>query len=334
MLSLMLMMVLIAACGGEDETTTTSGGEASTTTASAAPAKLTLILPNPAPIPWFEAYVAKSEGFFAKRGLEVEIVAIEGGDAVLTAFAADQGDIASIDSAVFLRAAGSNPDFKPVMLYLLTNSGNFDILVPDDSPIKTLEELDGQVVGANTQEDGGSILIDTVNNQLGINIEKLLVGDPMQALAGFDRGDIVGYACVTTDTATLEAQGFGLRGLLTPEMKAASGSLAYWAKRETVETKSDALKAFAAGMQEARAFIADDPQKLIDWINAQDPIPEEAMGFITAMANIYMTLRPTDVEPVGSIPPELFKLQWDNLLSQGLVKGEPTDFYTNEFFDK
>jgi NitT/TauT family transport system substrate-binding protein len=331
-LGLMLLTVLMASCGGTKTTTTASVADDTATTAPMAPTKLTLILPNPAPIPWYEAYVANSQGFFAKRNLTVEIVAVEGGDATLTAFAAGQADIASIDSSVFLRAAGSKPEFKPVMFYLMTNSGNFDIVVPEDSPIKTLADLNGKVVAANTEQDGGAILIDSVNKQLGITIKKLFCGDPMQALAGFQRNDIVAYACVTTDIATLKAQGFALRGLLTPEMKAASGSLAYWAKRETVTAKPEALKAFAAALQEARAYIGDDPQKLIDWMNAQNPITADNMGFIKAMASIYIQLRPTDVTPVGSIPPASFQLQWDNLLSQGVVKGQATDFYTNEFF--
>ncbi len=65
-------------------------------------------------------------------------------------------------------------------------------------------------------------------------------------------------------------------------------------------------------------------------MNAQNPITADNMGFIQAMASIYIQLRPTDVKPVGSIPPALFQLQWDNLLAQGVVKGQATDFYTND----
>jgi NitT/TauT family transport system substrate-binding protein len=332
-LGLMLMTVLMASCGGSTSTTT-SAADDTATTAPMAPTELTLILPNPAAIPWFEAYVANSQGFFAKRNLTVKIVAVEGGDATLTAFAAGQAQIASMDSAVLMRAAGSKPEFKPVMFYLITNSGNFDILVPADSPIKTLAELDGKVVAANTEEDGGSILINTVNKQLGINIKKLICGDVLQALAGFDRGDIVAYACNTTDIATMESQGFAVRGLLTPEMRAASGSLAYWATRDTVTAKPQALKAFAAALQEARAYIGDDQQKLVDWMNAQSPIAADQMAFQKALAKAFLGLRPTDVTPVGSIPPATFDLVFNNLLAQGVVKGQATDFYTNEFFDK
>ena len=66
---------------GSDATTTTGRGASTTTTSrpcratgsQAAPAEFTVLLPHPAPYMFFESVVAAAEGFFQKRGLNVQI---------------------------------------------------------------------------------------------------------------------------------------------------------------------------------------------------------------------------------------------------------------------
>ena len=325
MLSLMLMMVLIAACGGEDETTTTG--------AAATPAKLRVLISSPAVYPFYEVYVANTQGFFTKRNLEVEILEVEGSEGTTTAFAAGQGDIMQGDVSTL------NPSilaqFHPIMFFNFMTS-IFTIVVPEDSPIQSPEELDGLVVGVNSEQDPGMSLIKTVEIDYGVTITPLITVEAAQALAGFDRDDIQAYASSLTGAARIEAAGTPMRSILPQAMVDASGGFGYWATRETMDAMPEAFKAYVEGLQEARAYIAGDPQKLVDWANAQSPIPADELAFRTALSKAVISIRPA-IEPMGYIDPAIWQLWWDTLIKNNTIDasvGEPTDFYTNEFFDK
>ena len=331
-LGLLLMMVLVAACGG-DETTTTAGGGGTDTTAAESLGTLRVLISSPAVYPFYEVYVADSLGFFQKRGLEVEILEVEGAEGTSTAFAAGQGDIMQGDVTTL------NPSvlaqFTPIMFFNFMTS-IFTIAVPEDSPIQSPAELDGKVVGVNSEQDPGMSLIKTVELEYGVTITPLITVEAAQALAGFDRGDIEAYATSLTGVARIEAAGTPMRSILPQEMIDASGGFGYWAKRETMDAMPEAFKAYVEGLQEARAYIGEDPQKLVDWANSQTPIPAEELEFRKALSEAVISIRP-NIEPAGYIDPAIWQLWWDTLIKNGTIDasvGEPTDFYTNEFFDK
>ena len=342
---LVFMAVLIASCGNGSAATTTTGPGASTTASAAvstttgsqaAPAEFTVLLPHPAPYMFFESIVAAAEGFFEKRGLKVQIQVVDGTEGEITAFASGQGNILWGDLGSYLRAAAVG-QFRPVAFYLIEPIGMFDIVVPDDSPIKTAQDLDGKVVGVTTEQDPGATMVTNMNKMLGINAKMLVVTDSMQAIAAFDRGDIVAFAGGIADTAVMQAQGMSLRSVIPANIRSANGGNAYWATREVMDKNPEAMKALVAGLQEARAFIGDDPQKLVDWVNAQEPIPAEEKPFHLAVATMVLGTRPTDVTPVGYIEPAQWQTWWDALVSAKVIDpaiGKPTDFYTNEFFAK
>ncbi len=353
---LMLLAVLIAACGGgtDESTTTTAAGPATTTagpattvgattttaaptttTVAAAPTKLRVLISSPAVYPFYEPYVAKSQGFFEKRGLDVTISEVDGSEGTITAFASGQGDIMQGDISTL------NPktvaQIKPVMFYMFMTS-IFSIYVPADSAIQGPADLNGKVIGVNSEQDPGMSLIKTMNLKYNIEATSLVVVEAAQALAALDRGDIVAYASSATGAARIEAAGKPMRSIIPKEMVDASGGFGYWATREFMNAHVDAMKAYVAALQEARAYIADDPQKLVDWANSQTPIPAAELAFRKALSKAVIDIRPKDVTPVGSIPPAKWTLWWDTLVANKTIDptimGSPTDWYTNEFFAK
>ena len=326
-LGLVLMVVLLAACGGE---------EATTTTGAAAPVKLRVIISSPAVYPFYEVYVAKSMGFFEKRNLDVEILEVDGAEATTTAFASGQGEIMQGDLGTLNpKALTAMGEAHPIMFYMFMTS-IFTVAVPDESPIKSAEELGGKVVSVNSEQDPGMSLIKTIELKYGIKITPLIVNEAAQALAAFDRGDAVAYASSLTGVARIEAAGKKMRTIIPQEMVDASGGFGYWATRQTMDKNPEAMKAYVAGLQEARAYIADDAQKLVDWANSQTPIPAEELAFRKALSAAVISIRPP-FKPVGSIPDDKWQLWWDTLVANKTIDpsiGKPTDFYTNEFNPK
>jgi NitT/TauT family transport system substrate-binding protein len=334
LLGLVLMAVLIASCGGSDTSTTTSAGGSTATTGQAASTEFTILLPHPAPYMFYESLVAAGEGFFEKRGLKVKIEVVDGTEGEITGFAAGLGNILWGDLGSYLRSAATD-QFHPIAFYLIEPIGMFDIMVPEDSPIKTAADLDGKVIGVTTAEDPGATMVTNMNSTLGINAKMLVVIEAMQAIAALNRGEIDAFAGGIADTAVMQAQGIAMRSVIPANIRTANGGNAYWSTRELMDADPAAFRGIVAGLQEARAFIGDDPQKLVDWVNAQEAIPAEDMPFHLAVATGVVATRPTDITPVGFIPPATWQSWWDSLVASKVIDpkiGAATDFYTNEFF--
>ena len=350
-LGLVLMAALIAACGGSATTTTSGAGNATTTSVgnatttsapadtttsvAAAPTKMRVLISSPAMYPFYEVYVAKAQGFFSSRNLDVTISEVDGAEGTITSFASGQGDIMQGDITTLNPKTVSQ--IKPVMFYMFMTS-IFTVAVPDGSAIQSPKDLAGKVVAVNTEQDPGMSLIKTIELKFGITIKPLIVVEAAQALAALDRGDCVAYASSLTGVARIEAAGTKMRTIIPQDMVDASGGFGYWATRDFMNAHTDAMKAFVAGLQEARAYIADDPQKLVDWANSQTPIPAAEMAFRKALSAAVISIRPKNVTPVGSITPSLWQLWWDTLVANKTidptVMGASTDWYTNDFFAK
>lgn len=334
-LGLVLMMVVMASCG--EETTTTSQGEAATTPGEAPQTKFTVALTAEDLYSFFEPRVAVTEGFFADRGLDVELVVVDSTEGAITAFAAGHVNIIDGDPGAYLRAAALG-QFNPVMFYARDDSGVFDIMVPEGSPIQSEADLEGKVIGVNADDDPGMSLILALEPVLGIKVESQIVGDPLGAIAGLDRGDIDAYAGADGDFAVILNRDMAMRSIVPASIKGINGGDGYWALQETMDADPAAFRAFVEGLQEARAWIGNDQQKLVDWANSVEPIAEEDMDLNNALATMVLQMRPplSDISPYGYIVPELWQTWWDNLVMLEIIDpsvGEPTEFYTNEFFD-
>jgi ABC-type nitrate/sulfonate/bicarbonate transport system substrate-binding protein len=271
---------------------------------------------NPALYPYYEAYVAVSQGFFEKRGLKVSIQPADGTAGAIQSFAAGVGQIVYGDMGSYLRPEATK-QFTPVCFYMVTNNG--------------------KVIGANAEEDPGTALIRNLDTTLGIKTEILFTGDHLQALAAMDRGEIAAYAGSLPDIAVLLGRGIKLRSVAPADVRSVNGGSGFWSKRETMDTNPAAFKAFVAAIQEAHEYIGDDPQKLVDWSNAQEAIPAEDMAYNVALAKVLIGLRPTDVTPLGFINPATWTKWWDGLIANKVLDpslGKPEAFFTNEFQSK
>lgn len=327
-LGLSLTGMLTASCGSSG-TTVSTGATPSSSTASGS---FTILVSNPATYPFYEAYVAISQGFFENRGLQAKVEVVDGTPGLIQGFAAGLGNVVNGDLGSFLRKEATD-QFTPVAFYMTTNVGVFDIIVPEDSPIQTETNLNGKVIGINSEEDPGAALVRSLNG-MGIKARTLIVGTHLQALAAFDRGDIDAYAGSLPDIAVIQARDVKLRSVAPKEILAANGGSGFWAKRETMDANPAAFKAFVAAIQEARDWIRDDPQKLVDWQNSQEPIPQSEMAFNLALAKAMINLRPTDVQPPGYIDSAVWQTWWDGLVANNVIDpsiGQPSDFFTNEF---
>ncbi|MDO9413917.1 MAG: ABC transporter substrate-binding protein [Pseudolabrys sp.] len=95
------------------------------------------------------AYVfwAKDKGYFAAEGLDVEIDQGTGSAATVSRIASGTYDAGFGDMNAIIQFAGTKPGEQPVMVYMIYNTPPFALIVKNDSPIKTLKDMEGKKMG-------------------------------------------------------------------------------------------------------------------------------------------------------------------------------------------
>ncbi|MEV0997572.1 ABC transporter substrate-binding protein [Nonomuraea sp. NPDC050202] len=131
----------LAGCGGSDtpETSANSNGLEKTTITVGA-------LPIPDPV---SLYIANAKGFFKEEGLTVTPKIITGGAAAIPAIENGSLDISQTNYVSTFLAVSQGKKIKLVADMYQAAPNTFNIMVPKDSPIKTVADLKGKTVLVN-----------------------------------------------------------------------------------------------------------------------------------------------------------------------------------------
>src|SRR5690606_10046274 len=127
----------LTGCGGGDETasSTASAGGLEKTTIKVG------VLPIPDPVALF---IANKKGFFKEEGLTVEPVIITGGAAAIPQIKNSSLDIAQTNYVSTFAAVERGEKIKLVADMYQAGENTFNIMVPNDSDIKTVADLKGK----------------------------------------------------------------------------------------------------------------------------------------------------------------------------------------------
>ncbi|MEV0381617.1 ABC transporter substrate-binding protein [Nonomuraea sp. NPDC050643] len=145
--------LLFAGCGGNGEPAGSTGGnglEKSTIRVGAMP------IPDPASL-----YIAISKGFFKEEGLTVEPVPITGGAAAVPQIKNGQLDITQNNYVSTFLAVSTGEKFKLVADMYQAGPNAYNIMVPKDSPIKTVEDLKGKTILVNNLRNIATLAVTT-----------------------------------------------------------------------------------------------------------------------------------------------------------------------------
>ena len=193
-----------AACGG-------GGGEDAGTAADGGTTPLTVgVIPitDVAPI-----YLGQEQGFFAERGIELELVPLSAGAALVPGVVAGDFQIAFGNVTSALLAGFQN---LPLRIVAEGASSTGDpatdfcgIVVPADSPIQTAADLAGKTVAINNLKNINEVTTRAVVEQAGgdqasIQFTELAFPDMPAALSG---GDIDAAQVVEPFLSTITSQG-------------------------------------------------------------------------------------------------------------------------------
>lgn len=330
--SLLACAILLGACGSGS-----SGGAG-----AASGGRLTLVLPNSAIIPFYEAYVAKENGYFKAEGLSVEINSQDGTEPTVQALASGQADIIELSTSALLPAAANRPDFYPMLFFLTESKAPFDVVAPAESGIASAADMKGKTLGVGTPDGAETITAKGLLGAAGLIPEKdykiLPVGAGGQAVAALERHDIDAYAGGIGDLAVLRAKGMRLNSL-TPAGAPGRVGFGYWALDKTVSSNRASLEKFTKAIVRAHDYIGGDAQKLVDFTKKASPqqVTDPAVALELAKAAVELRA-PESGQQFGIVVPDRWAAWYQSLVSAKVIPNDkatdPSRFYTNDLVPK
>ena len=150
--------------------------------------------------------VGQEQGFFKKRGLQLEVLYTNGGGESLQAVISGSVDIGI--SIGTLGALGAYAKGAPIRVIGSSMVGPYEFwYVRAESPIKTFKDTAGKTVAYSTKGSSTYLMVLTLEQQFGIKVEPVATGNPVSTLTQVMSGQIeVGY---TTPPLVLDALGAG-----------------------------------------------------------------------------------------------------------------------------
>jgi NitT/TauT family transport system substrate-binding protein len=306
-------LLAVSACGGSDETGADSGGSGSQADGELETTDITVgVLPL---ADYAAVYWADENGFFEEEGLDVALQPLQGGPIGIQSAASGDVDFsfANTISTTIAQSTGVPVDIVVLSSALGDESNIF--VVPEDSPIQSIEDLDGVTVGVNTTNNIGDVTFRNLAESEGVEVEPNFVEVPFnEMIAGVEAGSIeVGYTPEPFASAALAA---GLRPVvdLTAGPNAGLAAAGFVAGEEFIAANPDTTAAFARALYAAGEDIAASEDEFRSWLPGIAQVPAEVAQTMK-LPTFFSEPQPEELERVAEL-----------LANQGLIEGDyPVD---------
>lgn len=204
-------------------------------------------------------YVAISEGFFAKHGIDIDLTTGQGADAVMTAVLANQCDIgfAGPEASIYVYNEGKE-DYTEVFAQLTKKDGSFLI-----SKIKTdnfsWQDLKGKTVIPGRKGGVPYMTLEYVLKKNGIDPQKDLTLDDsikFDLMAGAFASGNADYVTLFEPTASLtQSQN---KGYIVASVGKEAGEIpytAYFAKKSYIKNNENIIQNFTDAIYEGQKWV-------------------------------------------------------------------------------
>src|SRR6478736_5901567 len=159
--------------------------------------------------------IASKLGWYAKMGIKVQLVPLPGStDCVKTVATKDVDySVPSIEPLAIIRPQG----VKALNFYTAYQGNIYGIMVPQNSPIKTIADLKGKRIGVTSMASAGVIIARALAKENGMNpdtdIKIVVAGEAAQTAALLRSGQVAALSQFDTQYALTENAGAKLRPL-------------------------------------------------------------------------------------------------------------------------
>jgi NitT/TauT family transport system substrate-binding protein len=339
-----VFLAAATACGGDDDEQAAPTPPAETEAADTGVAaggettSITVASPFPSCLAFFPVYVAIERGYFADEGLEVTVEPLDGSGAAIQAVLSDRAQIAMPSPGPFMQAVEKGAALQD--FYTMYQGDIFSVVVPEDSDVQSVADLEGTKVGIGSPDGGEvpyvkSLLTEAAGLGEG-DYELVTVGDGGSAAVALDRGDVDAYGAAFIDIAIMRQRGLALRALTDPDYPTGIDTLSV-AKDEWVAENEEAVKGYGRALARATTWAVQNPEGTVDACAKSFPDETTDREFALALLNEVITLTELPAEAEGKYgysPIESLEPYRDFLVEQGeLETAVDLGIFNNGFLD-
>lgn len=165
-------------------------------------------------------FAGMTTGFYKNLSIKADFVTIAGSAASIQLVVANQAQLAHVGMLELLAAKRTNPTLPIKAVYLQDVKSAYEIVVPEESPIRTVADLKDKKIGVISLASGAIPTIHAMFHQAGIDpksVELLPVGTGAQALAALRSNQVQALSLFRGSHAAIENFGVKLR-YFTPDV--------------------------------------------------------------------------------------------------------------------
>lgn len=243
-------------------------------------------------------------GFYKEQGVDVEFGTAAGSAATLQLIAAGQVQMGYIGMDVLILAKAKNPDLPVTAAYLQDRGNIYEIVVPDESAIKTVADLNGKNIGVANLASGAIPALRAMLTDAKLNPDSSVglipVGNGAQAAAALKAGRVDALALFRAQHALIETLGFKFR-YFTRE----SPSAIIAVNTSFLKENPDAVAKVLRGVVMGSTFAEANPEATVTefWKlfgKPQGPSDDEAMKrsvhVLSSTAKVWKDYKDTSVK--------------------------------------
>lgn len=195
-------------------------------------------------------------GYYAMEGIEREQLPVNSLSQGMVAIVQGQADAGTVVPALFLPAIAKEPHLGLVAVYNWIPRSTSVIVVPADSPIKSIADLAGKKVGIRNQGDGSSAVIQSAFADLSLkpDYQLIAIGDVGMAGNALQRKSVDAMVAYDTITGRIEALGFPLRYLPMTTSFTKGSATWYGIRKKDLQDNRQSVVSFLRGTAKSTLF--------------------------------------------------------------------------------
>ncbi|AZQ33130.1 nitrate ABC transporter substrate-binding protein [Streptomyces cyaneochromogenes] len=270
----------VAGCGSSDA----GSGAASTANGTAATRVTVGVIPivDVAPL-----YLGEKQGFFSSRGLDLEMVAAQGGAAIIPGVVSGQYQFGFSNTTSLMIARTKGVPVKSVVNGAASNGrvgGDVTgVAVRKDSPVKSAKDLAGRTVAVNTLRNiGDTVVRESVRRDGGDPSEVEFVEIPFDQMpAALDGGRV--DAAWMGEPAMTVAEAQGARVIASPfaETDPKLTVATYFTSTKLAQENPSLVKRFTEAMTESLRYASAHPDEARRILTAYTKIGDDVIDDLT-----------------------------------------------------
>ena len=306
-----VISILVAGC-------VSAGGNTAVTAAAAAPEVPDITVAALPAVDLASLYIAQDQGLFAKQGLHVTIEKIASSAASIADQENGQVDVTAGSYVAYIAAQAAGARFRILAEASALRPDTRVLVIPADSPIKSLTDLVGKKIALNGTNSIGTLLISALLAEYGITPGKVtFVTDP----AGFPvmpaelQDGAWSAAFLAEPYVTLAGENYGERELADLDQGATLNFPidGYMATQAWVQRYPKTAAAFVRAIEEGQA-LADNDRTAV----------EAAVGKSDSLSRPVTAAMSLPDFPVGAVDETQIQRTAEAMLQYGLLGTEYT----------